>query len=332
MKSTHVLRNLCLVFLVIAGVVGCKKDKDMVAKPTVENLEIGSGNNKKAFAGSDLHLDADVAAAGILENVVVEIKSTSTGGWQFSEAFTDGITGTRNANFHKHIDIPATVAPGSYRLFFKVADKAGQVTTVESDLTIEKKNPSAALIFTKVSGEGVEGHGDHFHGLGAAIDGAKDTVTFDDKGAVIANGHLHLAATGIYRINLVTYDAAGKETQNKFIADAATADNYKAFLVGGNFVLNANTTGETGALFQTRELQYADGTAVTGGATKTTGVITWFKAGTDNKTTKNVSFIMRKVNAGVKATITRADWNRTDYATAFAGTNELELKFEIHAE
>jgi hypothetical protein len=41
---------------------------------------------------------------------------------------------------------------------------------------------------------------------------------------------------------------------------------------------------------------------------------------------------MRKLNTGVKATITRADWNRADYATAFAGTNELQLKFEIHAE
>lgn len=332
MKSTQFLRNLCLVLLVVAGVIGCKKDKDIVAKPTVENLEVGSGNNKKAFAGSDLHLEAEVAAAGTLENVVVEIKPANAGGWQFSEAFTDGITGAKNASFHEHIDIPATVAPGAYRLYIKVADKAGQITTVESDLAIEKKNPGAALIITKLTGSGVEGHGDHFHGLDAAVIGASDTVTFDEEGVVMANGHLHLEATGIYRIALRTYDASGNETQNKFIANAATADNYKAFLVGGNFVLNPNTTGETGAIFQTRETQYADGTAVTGGATKTTGVTSYFKAGTDNKAEKEVTFVMRKVNAGVKATITRVDWNRTDYATAFAGSNELELKFEVHAE
>jgi hypothetical protein len=149
---------------------------------------------------------------------------------------------------------------------------------------------------------------------------------------VISNGHLHPEATGIYRITLKTYDASGNETQNKFIADAGTAEGYKAFLVGGDFVLNPKTTGETGAIFQTRETQYADGTAVTGGATKTTGVTSYFKAGVDNKSEKDVTFVMRKLNAGVKATITRSDWNRNDYATAFAGTNELELKFEIHAE
>ncbi|WP_207515276.1 DUF4625 domain-containing protein [Longitalea luteola] len=332
MKSTQFLRILCLVFLVVAGVIGCKKDKDIVAKPTIDNLEIGTANSKKAFAGSDLHLEADLAAAGTLENVVVEITSTSAGGWQFSEAFTEGITGTKNANLHEHIDIPATVAPGAYRIFIKVTDKAGQVTIVESELIIEKQNPSAALVFTKVTGEGLEAHGDHFHGLGTAIDGSSDTVTFDDKGTIIANGHLHLEATGIYKVALKTYDASGNETQNKFIANAATAENYKAFLIGGNFVLNPNTTGETGAIFQTRETTYADGTAVTGGATKTTGVISYFIAGIDNKAAKDVTFVMRKVNPGVKPTITRLDWNRTDYATAFAGTNELELKFEIHAE
>ncbi len=51
-----------------------------------------------------------------------------------------------------------------------------------------------------------------------------------------------------------------------------------------------------------------------------------------NQGEKDVQFVMRKLNAGVKATITRVDWNRADYATAFAGANELELKFEIHAE
>lgn len=329
MKRFSFLNQLFLAGIIAVLAIGCNKSDDVVVKPTITNLEIGLENSKKAYAGADLHIGAQVAAQNTLENIVVEIHAATAGGWEFSEAFTDGITGAKNAEFHEHIDIPATAAPGSYHIHIKVADRAGNVTEMESDLTIEKKNPAAALIFTEVGGT-AEGHGDHFHGL-PGTEGASDTVSFDETGAVIANGHLHLDPDGIYKISLKTYNASLAETQNKFIADEATADGYKAFLIGGSFVLNANTTNESGAIFQTRETQYANGIAVVGAA-KTTGVISYFKLGHANEGEKEVTFIMRKLNAGVKATITRSDWNRADYTNAFAGTNELALKFEIHAE
>ncbi|WP_256011925.1 hypothetical protein [Desertivirga xinjiangensis] len=184
------------------------------------------------------------------------------------------------------------------------------------------------LILTEVNGHA---HGDHFHDL-ADIPGATPIVIkFDEKGTATANGHLHLEADAIYKIQLKTWDYTGKEVQNDYIASKAVADNYKAFLVGGNLILNQNTQNESGAIFQPREATYGDGTAVSG-AIQTTGILSYFTLGHENEGEKEVSYILRKLNNGVKATITRGDWNHNDYATKFAGEDVLKLKFEIHAE
>lgn len=190
------------------------------------------------------------------------------------------------------------------------------------------------LTFTEVSGTAVEAHGDHFHGLADGVEGAKTVVKFNDKGTATANGHLHLEADAIYKVELKAWDYSGKEVQNDFIATKAVADNYKAFMVGGNFILNANSTSESGAIFQPREIKHGDGTDVTGtGGTGTVGVLGYFTIGHDNEgATKNVSYVLRKLNSGVKPTVTRNDWNHNDYATKFAGQDVLKLNFEIHAE
>lgn len=309
----------------------CKKEEDTVAKPSVNNLEIGLGNNKIGYPGSDIHIEGEVVAPGTIASIKVTIHPESGSGWEFDKTYTEGYAGAKNAEFHEHIDIPANAAVGDYHVHIVITDQKGNTTTAESELTIEQKDPSAALVFTPITGSGIEPHNDHFDGLGSAEEGTPVTVTFDEDGNAISNGHLHLDPDGIYKISLKTYDANGAETQNQYIADATAAANYKAFLIGGSFILNINSADGNGAIFQTRETQYADGTAVSG-AVNTTGVTSYFRVGDDNEGEKEVTFIMRKLNAEVKATITRTDWNREDYATAFGGTNELELKFEIHAE
>ncbi|MCL7989439.1 hypothetical protein M8998_15925 [Sphingobacterium sp. lm-10] len=192
----------------------------------------------------------------------------------------------------------------------------------------------AELTFTEVTGAGVYPHGDHFHGLAGATDGTATVVTFNAQGAATANGHLHLDAEAVYRIDLKAWDHTGREVAADFIANEAAAANYKAFLIGGDYILNPTTTNETGAIFQPRETVYGDGAAVTGPAgTGTTGVISYFSAGHDNaEKSRAVTFIMRRLQSGVKGNITRLDWNKNDYASLFAGENVLELQFEIHAE
>lgn len=201
--------------------------------------------------------------------------------------------------------------------------------------TPEVIEAKSELVFTKLSGD-FRPHTDHFDDLAKAVEGTKIVVKFDKNGTATENGHLHLEANSSYKIELKTWDNTGKEIQNDFIASKAIADNYKAFLVGGNFSIYANTTNPTGegwAIFQPRETTYGDGTAVTGsGGIGTTGIVAYFRVGNDNKGEKDITYVLRKVNSGVKATIARKDWNRNDYATAFAGSDVLKLKFEIHAE
>src|SRR5690606_31974467 len=75
-----------------------------------------------------------------------------------------------------------------------------------------------------------------------------------------------------------------------------------------------------------------DGSAVDG-KYEVTGILSYFTVGHDNEgPTREVTYVLRKLDAGVKAKIERTEWNRSDYATELAGENILELKFEIHAE
>lgn len=188
------------------------------------------------------------------------------------------------------------------------------------------------LILTEINGDAVEAHGDHFHGLGDGTEGESVTITFDENGIATENGHLHLEADAIYKVELKAWDYTGRSVEGDFIASKAVADNYKAFLVGGDFILNPDSDHESGAIFQPREQQYGDGSAVNG-QFETTGVLSYFTIGHDNEgPTTEVTYVLRKLSGGVKETITRTDWNRNDYANAFSGENVLELKFEIHAE
>jgi len=188
------------------------------------------------------------------------------------------------------------------------------------------------LVLTEVSGEAVEAHGDHFHGLDGATENEPIVIKFDENGIATANGHLHLEADAVYKIALKAWDYTGREIQNDFVASKSVADNYKAFLVGGDFILNPDSDDESGAIFQPREQTYGDGSAVDG-KYEVTGILSYFTVGHDNEgPTREVTYVLRKLDAGVKAKIERTDWNRSDYATEFAGENILELKFEIHAE
>lgn len=203
----------------------------------------------------------------------------------------------------------------------------------DEDTAIVKEGiERSEIILTEVTGAAIEAHGDHFHGLTDLITGTPIVIKFDENGNATANGHLHLEADAVYKMELKAWDYKGKEVQNQFIENKATADQFKAFLVGGNMILNKDTQNESGAIFQPRETTYADGTAVTG-QYETTGVLTYLTVGHENEgPTKALTYVMRKLEKEVKAKITRSDWNHMDYATKFAGQDVLKLKFEIHVE
>ena len=211
----------------------------------------------------------------------------------------------------------------------------GLMTSCKNDNDVEPIKDGiqrSEISLTRIGGESVSAHGDHFHGLNSGAEGEKIVITFDEAGHATQNGHLHLPSEATYKMELKAWDYNGVEVQNQFIADKATADLYKAFLIGGDFILNTDTPDETGAIFQPREFKYSDGTDVNG-KYEMTGILSYFTAGHRNEgATKKVAFVLRKLEAGVKAKVERVDWNRKDYKTAFPGTDILELKFEIHLE
>ena len=224
---------------------------------------------------------------------------------------------------NRKILLPALVA-GSF-LTFSCSDDPEPIV-LEG---IEK----SSLIFTEISGEGDFGaHGDHFHGIATATEGESSTIEFDSEGNAVSGGHLHLHADGIYKLEMRAWDYQGNRVEGNYLKDKATADLYKAFLVGGDLVLNPSTADESGAVFQPREQTYGDGTAVSG-QYETTGILGYFTLGESNEgETLMISYVLREFTSPeTKGTITRTDWNANDYATRFPGKDVLTLDFEIHA-
>lgn len=210
-------------------------------------------------------------------------------------------------------------------LLSSCADKKGSI--IELDLT------KSELVFTPVTGEAVQAHGDHFHGLDNGVLGTPVVLKFDKNGQLLDNTLLMIKSGTAYKIDLKTWDKAGKEIQNDFIKDKVMADSYKAFLVGTDFKLNPDSEYEQGALFQPREKKYGNGADVAG-KYEVTGVLSYFILGKENqeKLPAKVTYVLRKLNEGVKGKIERTDWNRAEYKTVFPGENVLELHFGLHAQ
>lgn|SRR5690606_24350643 len=228
--------------------------------------------------------------------------------------------------YHTKFLLPSLLAASLFT--FSCSDDDDPVPVIQEG--IEK----ASLVFTPLSGgDDLSAHGDHFHGLSSAVEGESMAVEFDSDGIATSGGHLHLDPEVIYKLELQAWDYEGKRVEGDFVKDKATADHYKAFLQGGNFILNTETDDESGAIFQPRDQTYGDGTGVEG-QYETTGILSYFIVGESNEGgTVNVSYVLREFNSpDTKATVTRLDWNAADYTERFSGRDVLKLNFEIHAE
>ncbi len=138
----------------------CEKDDDTVSKPQIDNFELGLENSKIGYAGSDLHVEAEVIAEGKIDNITLEIhpegeeKSTSVvfheGEWEFDSVYTE-FSGLKNTTFHKHIDIPADADTGHYHFHIIVTDMEGNQTSVEEEFAIQYTSDEVAPVIT-VSG------------------------------------------------------------------------------------------------------------------------------------------------------------------------------------
>lgn len=136
-------KKMILALLITAATwSSCKKDDAAVpelAKPTAQNLEIGTNNNKRGIIGADFHLNADIVAGDKIDNVTVRIAQktteTYTAAWKF-EVSWETYKGAKNTNIHKHFDIPADAPKGKYDFFLIVTDQNGTKLEIKEGFTI----------------------------------------------------------------------------------------------------------------------------------------------------------------------------------------------------
>ncbi|MBZ4192475.1 DUF4625 domain-containing protein [Niabella beijingensis] len=218
------------IIVLLAGVASCKKDdKELIAKPTITNLEIGANNSKTGYPGADIHIEGDITAPGTIENIAVEIRPESGNGWKFNETFTEGYTGTRNATLHEHIDIPEDAATGRYQVLIRIADKTGNVTELAAELNIVTDPSLPSIKDLEVA---YEGNGElHVEGAVTAVNkiaaitievhgGSYEKefpVTGDYAGKTTYHLHQHIdiadAPSGHYHVHVAVKDQAGKEME-----------------------------------------------------------------------------------------------------------------------
>ncbi|WP_200980133.1 DUF4625 domain-containing protein [Echinicola sp. 20G] len=129
------INKLLLIIPVLLLIFPSCSDEDHTPKilPTVSNIEVGLNNIEIGVVGQDFHFNADVLAGDLLEAVQINIEQRSeetyAEPWSFEVVFTERIEGLKNANLHRHFDIPAEAPKGIYDFIITVKDQNG--TSVE---------------------------------------------------------------------------------------------------------------------------------------------------------------------------------------------------------
>lgn len=224
-------RTLFLALSISALFAACSdNDEPRPAGPTITGVEIGSDNNKIGYAGGDFHIDADITAAGGIAEVQLEIHPESGPGWEYDSVYTEGLAGLKNAEFHKHIDIPADAAIGHYHLHLTVTDKNGMKADIEEEIEIKQDAtlPSISGLVAELDDSGNDLHleaaitaPNKIAEVVVEIHGAwENEYTYTDAGMVgqtAYNLHKHIdisaAPAGHYHVHIKVVDQAGKERE-----------------------------------------------------------------------------------------------------------------------
>ena len=243
MKKSLFFAALLLLGASVFVFPSCDNNDDpteqIAAKPVADLAEVSEENSKTAVAGKDLHLEGDLLAEGLIARIDLTVTTADGKTTVLSKSWTEGkYIGVRNTTFHEHVDVPANVSAGDYKLSFTVTDQTGQSTTFASDLKIEVPAAGAPEITITEAGEGnnkTAVAGEEMH-LEATISAPKKIAeievelhntaakyekvfTFTGKylGETSATFHEHLlvpadAPAGEYHIHFTVTDAEGNAT------------------------------------------------------------------------------------------------------------------------
>jgi len=132
--------KLFVLFLFTAAFTACDNDGNQeAAKPTAQNIEIGTANNKRVLIGRDFHFNADVVAGDKIADVQLKILPKSGGiyvkDWKLELKWPEYV-GTKNTNVHKHFTIPADAPEGKFDFYFIVLDENGTQLEIKEEITI----------------------------------------------------------------------------------------------------------------------------------------------------------------------------------------------------
>lgn len=129
----NMFKTFALVTAVTLVLGACSK----TAAPVVTFTEVGHENSHTVVAGDELHLEADIEAEGIVREISLHIEDVSHHSFIMDTLIADGnYVGVRNTEFHEHIDIPATSAPGRYSVELAVSDREGQTSSASDSFTV----------------------------------------------------------------------------------------------------------------------------------------------------------------------------------------------------
>ena len=138
----------------------CKKEEE-IPRPVITLTELGYDNSKTGYAGSDLHIEAEIVAEGKIDKVTIEIQPEGKHGKNFAMVLDDDewdadttytkFSGLKNVDFHEDIDIPVHAEPGDYHFQFIVTDMEGQQTSIEEEVEIKIPEDKVAPVIHVIS-------------------------------------------------------------------------------------------------------------------------------------------------------------------------------------
>lgn len=162
-KNMKTTTTIAAVLLFVASFAACQKDSQpepQLTKPTIDNIEIGLGDNQIGVIGKDFHFNAEILAGDKIENVQVKILPKS--GETYDKAWKHEITwdqyrDAKNATVHKHFDIPEDAAEGLYDFMIIVNDQNGTTLEEKREITLYKAenlpvDPSLSAMNVNVNG------------------------------------------------------------------------------------------------------------------------------------------------------------------------------------
>ncbi|MUU77104.1 DUF4625 domain-containing protein [Winogradskyella sp. HL2-2] len=92
--------------------------------------------------GSDMHTEFMITAVNGIHNISVDIHAhdlTPVDGeveWDYEAVFEEGYHELTEADFHEHIDVPATAPAGEYHVIFTVEDEDGNTEEYETHIDV----------------------------------------------------------------------------------------------------------------------------------------------------------------------------------------------------